>query len=65
MRRRPDRIEVTLPVNGLAVFIGTEIDREIDWLIASCAGDFGERVTTHDCLLRTVTSRVFPERANN
>ncbi len=35
-------------MNGLAVFIGMEIDRQIDWLRANCAGYFWERVTTHN-----------------
>jgi hypothetical protein len=47
---------------GAARFIGTRINRGIDWLAANFAEYFGEGVTTHKCLLRTVTNSVFPKR---
>jgi hypothetical protein len=54
--RTRDVLDVAFLMDGPAVFVGIEIDREIDWLGANCAGYFWERVTTHKCLLWTVTS---------
>ena len=50
--------DVAIIVDGFAVLIGRQIDREIDWLAANFTGYFWERVTTHKCLLWTVTSSV-------
>jgi hypothetical protein len=43
-----DALDVTVLMDGLTVFVGRQIDREIDWLGANFAGYFWEWVTTHD-----------------
>jgi hypothetical protein len=43
-----DTLDVAILMDRLAVFIGVQIDREIDWLSANCTGYFLERVTTHE-----------------
>jgi hypothetical protein len=53
-----DALDVAALVNGLAVFIPTQIGLEINWFAANFAGCFWERVTTHKRLLWTVTSSV-------
>jgi hypothetical protein len=32
--------DITIRMDGLAVLIGTQIDRQIDWLGANCTGYF-------------------------
>jgi hypothetical protein len=39
--------DVAILMDGVAVFIRIQVDREIDWLSAKCAGYFLARVTTH------------------
>jgi hypothetical protein len=53
-----EALDVALLVDGLAVFVGKQIRRQIYGLVAQYAGYFWERVTTHKCLLWTVTSSV-------
>jgi hypothetical protein len=55
---RRDVFEIALFVDGSAVFIGAQIDAQIDGLAADLAGYFWDWVTTHKCLLWTVTNNV-------
>ena len=56
-----DPLDVALRVYGLAVLISRQIDLQIYWLAAKYAGYFWERVTSHECLLWTVTSSLGPK----
>jgi hypothetical protein len=44
-------------MDRVTVFVGNQIDREIDWLAAKFTRYFRDRLTTHKCLLWTVTSQ--------
>ena len=50
--------DVAILMHGLSVFVGVQIDAQIDRLAANVAWYCLERVTTHKCLLWTVTSRL-------
>ncbi len=51
-------LDVTLLVDGVAVFVGIEVHAQIYGLLTNCAEYFRERVTTHKYLLWTATSIV-------
>jgi hypothetical protein len=53
---RRDSPDVTLFVNALAVFVVRQIRVQVDGLAAQLAAYFWDRVTTHECLLWTVTN---------
>jgi hypothetical protein len=58
-------LQIASLVNGFTVFVGTQVDCEIERLSANCARYFRERVTTHKFLLWTVTSSVVEKRNAN
>ena len=51
---------VTVLVDGLPVFVGSEIDRQIYGLAAKHAGYFWESMTSHSIPLWTVTNSLRP-----
>ena len=56
--RSGDALHVALLVNGLAVFIATQIDPQVERLAADYARYLWKRVTTHKYLLRTATASI-------
>jgi hypothetical protein len=61
-RRPRDLLDITLLVNGLAVFICAQIGNQTNWIAAQCAGYFWEGAATHKCLLCRVKSSVGQKR---
>ena len=54
MERNPrhgDPLHIAILVHSLTVFIGRQIDTQIDWLVADFARYFWDSVTTHNGLL--------------
>ena len=49
--RPRDLPDITLLVNGLAVFICAQIGNQTNWIAAQCTGYFWEGAATHKCLL--------------
>jgi hypothetical protein len=43
-----DPLHIAVFMNGSAVLIGRQIDRQVEWLAANCARCFWKRVTTHN-----------------